>query len=129
MGAAACPERHHKEVQEATLEALSVESANVIEDEETVDMLKRNLMGCYTNVVKGIVANIENPFPAVDFDEVTATGKVCGLDHMGFWRSVVQRIHAKHALLSVIVPVAAMCLALPASEAIDETVFRGRAAP
>lgn len=50
-------------------------------------------------------------------------GKFGGVDALAFWASVAQKKHPLYAALNHVLPVAAMYLAIPAGEAVDECVF------
>jgi hypothetical protein len=109
-------------VQQATMEGFSVESKNLMSDDDAQDMIERVLRGTYTNMVMELEKSIKID-DALNFDVIVGSGELCGVQHLKFWKSVVDKEHKKHMTLQLLVPTAAMLLALPASEAIDETVF------
>lgn len=110
-------------VQQATIEGICVESKNVMGDDDAHEMIESVLTkGAYQNVVMELEKTI-NADDALNFDVIVGTGELCSVQHLKFWKSVVDKVHKKHMTLQLLVPTAAVLLALPASEAIDETVF------
>jgi len=69
-------------------------------------------------------ADYSNYVSDVDFSQVRAVGEVLGHDHIGFWGKVAKegQLFLEGSLLYCL-PVAAMLLAQPAGEAVDEFAF------
>lgn len=109
-------------VQEATIDGLILEARNLLHDESAMDLLPTVLANVY---VQRIVQELDVTAvkESLDLSELVTTAKVCNVQHMEFWRSVVLKQHQNQLSLQMLVPLAAMVLALPASEAIDESVF------
>ena len=107
------------EVENATLEGLVLEAQNLTDD-ATVKTLLPVVLRSYLTLVEAIGQDTSQ---SLQFDDLVSTGKVCDVQHMDFWGSVVRKEHENHLFLQMAVPLAAMMLALPAAEAIDETVF------
>ncbi len=88
-------------------------------DSESVPFVKPSLQA-----YRKLINNISGPVPAVSLPALTSTqGSFYGFNHMEFWRSVATNQMPQSRHLQSLVPIAAMLLAVPAAEAVDEFAF------
>lgn len=92
--------------------------ANLL-DPESVPFVTPSLQ-----VYRKLINNINEPVPIVSLPGLTfSSGLFYGYNHMDFWKSVAKNTMPQSRYLQALIPVAAMLLAVPAAEAVDEFAF------
>jgi hypothetical protein len=66
---------------------------------------------------------VPDELPLINLHEIITTGCFLGQNHLAFWKSVVENKISDSPFLASLVPVAALMLAQPAAEAVDESSF------